>query len=66
MGVFFSGWPPVMVLNENEIDCVLADKHDVALDVPTLHIIGSKDPYLDGAIALYHVCEPEAAVLFDQ
>lgn len=28
-------------------------------------IVGSLDPYLDGSMALYNVCDPETAVIFD-
>jgi hypothetical protein len=27
--------------------------------------VGSLDPYLDGSLALFNVCDPDTAVLFD-
>lgn len=27
--------------------------------------VGSLDPYIDGSMALYNVCDPDTAVLFD-
>lgn len=27
--------------------------------------VGSLDPYLDGSMALYNVCDPDSAYLFD-
>lgn len=28
-------------------------------------LVGSLDPYIDGSMALYNVCDPDTAVLFD-
>ncbi|KJZ74780.1 hypothetical protein HIM_05897 [Hirsutella minnesotensis 3608] len=63
-GVFFSGWPP-LALGENDLALALADTTEDRIDVPTCHVIGSDDPYLDGAMALYNVCEEDSAILFD-
>lgn len=30
-----------------------------------LLLVGSLDPYIDGSMALYNVCDPDTAVLFD-
>jgi hypothetical protein len=35
------------------------------IDVPTCHIVGCKDPYIDGAMALYAMCDEDTATLFD-
>lgn len=44
----------------------LADEcEDDFIDVPTCHIIGCKDPYLDGAMALFSVCDEDSATLFE-
>ena len=35
------------------------------IDVPSLHIVGSSDPYILGAVALYNMCNQNSAVMFD-
>lgn len=35
------------------------------IEVPTCHIIGANDPYVDGTMALYGVCDPDTAIMFD-
>lgn len=30
-----------------------------------LSTVGSLDPYIDGSMALYNVCDPDTAILFD-
>lgn len=60
--LFFGGWPPMTPTLDG---IVLADKSDLMIDIPTCHIIGSLDPYLHGNIALYNVCDPDSAYIFD-
>ncbi|KAF2015177.1 hypothetical protein BU24DRAFT_482765 [Aaosphaeria arxii CBS 175.79] len=60
--LFFGGWPPMTPTLDG---IVLSDESDLVVDVPTCHIIGSLDPYLHGNIALYNVCDPERASIFD-
>jgi hypothetical protein len=60
--VFFAGWPP---LKPESSEIVLADTSDELIDIPTCHVVGADDPYLDGAMALFNVCDQESAVLFD-
>ncbi|KAJ5312286.1 hypothetical protein N7508_003116 [Penicillium antarcticum] len=60
-GVFITGWPPL----SPEEDVVLADESDLILDVPTLHVVGADDPYRYGALALFNVCNPDSAAMFD-
>lgn len=33
--------------------------------MPTCHIVGCKDPYIHGAMALYAMCDEDTATLFD-
>ncbi|TLS26606.1 hypothetical protein PpBr36_05475 [Pyricularia pennisetigena] len=61
-GIFFAGWPPV---DPKTHGLVLADETDERVETKTLHIVGSLDPYLDGSMALYNVCDPDGAYLFD-
>ena len=60
--LFFGGWPPMTPTLDG---LVLADESDLMLEVPTCHIIGSLDPYLHGNLALYNVCDPDTAFIFD-
>ncbi|SPO00226.1 probable FSH2 Serine hydrolase that localizes to both the nucleus and cytoplasm [Cephalotrichum gorgonifer] len=61
-GIFFMGWPP---MDPKGFTLVLRDESKWAIDVPTCHVVGSLDPYIDGSMALYNVCDPETAVIFD-
>ncbi|OAL04537.1 hypothetical protein IQ06DRAFT_241831 [Phaeosphaeriaceae sp. SRC1lsM3a] len=60
--LFFGGWPPMRPKLDG---IVLSDESDLMIDVPTVHIIGSLDPYIHGNIALYNVCDPDTAFIFD-
>ncbi|KAJ6133453.1 hypothetical protein N7471_008668 [Penicillium samsonianum] len=60
-GIFFTGMPPI---NPTQ-GFVLYDDTEDMVDVPTLHVIGSIDPYRAGADALYNVCDPDTAEFFD-
>ncbi|KJZ74255.1 hypothetical protein HIM_06261 [Hirsutella minnesotensis 3608] len=62
--IFFAGWPPVRLL-EQTVEPMLADESEDLIDVPTCHIIGCKDPYVHGALALFNMCDPDTAQLFD-
>lgn len=62
--IFLSGWPPVEPVTGG---CILADDFEDcdAIDIPTCHVLGAADPYLDGAMALYNMCNQDTADLFD-
>ncbi|KAF7504995.1 hypothetical protein GJ744_001516 [Endocarpon pusillum] len=62
--IFFTGWPPVY-LRDGVVKTLLADESEDIIDVPTCHIIGCNDPYIDGVMALYNVCDEDTATLFD-
>ena len=64
-GVFFAGWPPIKINKDGEAQCLLADECDDVIDVPTLHIVGCNDPWLNGSLALFALCNDDVAVLFD-
>lgn len=62
--LLFSGWPPlhpikghVMVADEE------ADEYDIS--VPTFHVIGAQDPFLDGSMCLYNMCDPDSSDIYD-
>ncbi|RDK40293.1 hypothetical protein M752DRAFT_277622 [Aspergillus phoenicis ATCC 13157] len=63
-GIFIAGWPPAG-LDGDRVTSLLADEWQDLIEVPTCHIIGANDPYVDGAMALYGVCEPDTAIMFD-
>ncbi|KAJ9142374.1 Serine hydrolase FSH [Pleurostoma richardsiae] len=60
--IFFAGWPPV---DPESHVMVLSDESEEMINIPTCHIIGSLDPYLHGSMALFNVCDPDTAYLFD-
>ncbi|KAL8734233.1 MAG: hypothetical protein Q9181_003292 [Wetmoreana brouardii] len=62
MGIFLGGVPPY---NIREGGLFLADVDGVIFNLPTLHVIGSSDPLIDLALALYNLCNPETARIFD-
>ncbi|MCJ1303564.1 hypothetical protein MMC08_006374 [Hypocenomyce scalaris] len=60
--IFFSGWPPIAP----EGGCViLADESEEVIDVPTCHVLGASDPWVQGCMALYNICDAETAQVFD-
>lgn len=63
--IFFAGWPPIRLTDENRVECLLADECEDIIDVPTCHVVGCNDPYIQGAMALYGMCDEDTAVLFD-
>jgi hypothetical protein len=62
MAVFFAGWPP---LKPDSDEILLMDTCEDFIDVPTLHCIGATDPYVQGARALFDICDQDTAILFD-
>ncbi|KAI5459310.1 serine hydrolase FSH [Mariannaea sp. PMI_226] len=63
-GIFFAGWPPVQLQN-GRVKYLLADECDNVIDIPTCHIVGCNDPYIQGAMALFAMCEEDTATMFD-
>ncbi|KAJ5767186.1 uncharacterized protein N7511_004802 [Penicillium nucicola] len=61
--VFFCGWPPI---HPHTGKLVLAsDYEEEPITIPTCHVIGGADPFVDGSMALYNMCETDTADLFD-
>jgi hypothetical protein len=68
--IFFNGFPP-LVPGKNQY--LLADDkermgipdQDCSIDIPSLHVLGSLDPWVCGSLALYNVCAADKAALFD-
>ncbi|RDL31345.1 Uncharacterized protein BP5553_09554 [Venustampulla echinocandica] len=61
--IFFAGWPPLASEGENSL--LLSDQVGQIITVPTCHVIGAADPYLQGCMALFNVCDSETAEMFD-
>lgn len=62
MGIFLCGTPPY---NLTEGGVLLADTAGQVFELPTIHMIGSADPLIDLALALYNLCNPDTAEIFD-
>lgn len=62
MGIFFTGWPP-MEPSGNRV--LFADEVEERIVVPSVHVIGSSDPFLPGALGLCAVCDEDKALIFD-
>lgn len=43
--IFFAGWPPMRMGGGAPI---LADTDGEVIDIPTVNVVGSQDPYIDG------------------
>ncbi|THD00073.1 hypothetical protein EYZ11_000398 [Aspergillus tanneri] len=61
--VLICGWPPIDPVTGQTI---LADEFDeVVITVPTCHVVGAQDPFLDAGMALYNFWDPDQAEIFD-
>ena len=62
LALFFTGWP---VIDYDKKSFLFADETEERLRVPSVHVIGAGDPFLQGALALYNVFDEDTAILFD-
>ncbi|KAK6850738.1 hypothetical protein PG987_000372 [Apiospora arundinis] len=62
--IFFAGWPPMTVV-DGQASLVLSDTSEAIIDIPTFHVIGCNDPYLNGSMSLYTTCDEDCAEMFD-
>ena len=62
MGIFLCGVPPY---NMRTGGFLLVDTDGIVFQLPTIHVIGSMDPLIDCALALYNLCDPDFAEIFD-
>lgn len=60
--VFMSGMPPT---DWNTGRFLLQDEDGELISIPTFHVMGSQDAMISGVMALYNVCDPDTADLFD-
>jgi hypothetical protein len=61
--IFFCGWPPFHPATGKL--CLAPDFEEDAITIPTCHVVGASDPFVDGSMALYNLCDPDTADLFD-
>ena len=60
--VFMSGSAPYTADGK---DVLLADEHGQIINIPTCHILGYNDNFVDYSVALYHLCEEDSATIVD-
>jgi predicted esterase len=60
--VFISGWPAV---DFRAARFVTPDDEEDHIPVPTCHVIGAEDVFLEGSKMLYDICNVDNAELFD-
>lgn len=56
---------PLPPLRSDRKDILLADETTERIDIPTAHIVGSKDPGYQGGRAVYNLCNQSSASIFD-
>ncbi|EFX00520.1 duf341 domain containing protein [Grosmannia clavigera kw1407] len=62
--IFFAGWAPLAIV-DGKVKVLLMDESEDVIDIPTLHVVGCNDPYIQGAITLFNMCAEEEAEIFD-
>lgn len=55
-----------MKLVDGKAQLLLSDECEDEIDIPTCHIVGCADPWLQGSLALYNLCNDDLATLFDR
>ncbi|EEH41413.2 hypothetical protein PAAG_02976 [Paracoccidioides lutzii Pb01] len=60
--VFLSGWPP---FDPKTGKLLLSDGGSELIKIHTCHVLGANDPFIDGCMALYNICDPDTANIFD-
>ena len=60
--IFICSLPP---FRSDRNDIMLADEIDERVEIPTAHIVGSKDPIYLASRALYNLCDRTSASIFD-
>lgn len=63
--IFFSGGPPASVGEDGSVELKLGDEYSNVIDIPTFHVLGSDDPLCYSSVALYNICNPDNAILYD-
>lgn len=59
--IFISGWPPI----DSNTGLLLSDETEDVINIPTCHVVGALDPMIHSAMALYNLCDPDRAEIFD-
>ncbi|KAJ5166246.1 uncharacterized protein N7482_005027 [Penicillium canariense] len=60
--IFMAGMPPMDSATGRYL---LQDEDGQLISIPTVHIMGTQDAMISGTMALYNVCDPDTADLFD-
>lgn len=60
--IFICGFPPFQM---NGSSIMLADETAERINIPTAHIVGSKDPVSHASRALYNLCHQPSASIFE-
>ncbi|KAL8698414.1 MAG: hypothetical protein Q9224_001863, partial [Gallowayella concinna] len=60
--VFFCA---IFAIHFDRSGAILADEYPARISVPTLHVVGARDPALLSSLALYNLCDHDLAVLYD-
>ncbi|PLB51553.1 hypothetical protein P170DRAFT_443747 [Aspergillus steynii IBT 23096] len=60
--VLICGWPPMDPVTGQTM---LTDQFDEVIDIPSCHVVGGQDPFLDASMALYNFWDPDQAHIFD-
>ncbi|KAI4200794.1 MAG: hypothetical protein LQ350_003702 [Teloschistes chrysophthalmus] len=60
--LFLSGTPPA---HFEQKDVLLADETSERIRIPTVHIVGSRDPAYQSGLALYNLCDKASARIYD-
>ncbi|KAK4225304.1 serine hydrolase-domain-containing protein [Podospora fimiseda] len=63
--IFISGAPPLKFEGKDRIKAQLFDEVGAVIDIPTFHIFGCDDAFLSSAVALFNVCDPATAHMYD-
>ncbi|KAJ5242586.1 uncharacterized protein N7469_000913 [Penicillium citrinum] len=62
--ILFSGWPPLDPI-KGHIMVGDEDSDEYEISIPTCHVIGAQDPFLDGSMVLYNMCDPDTSEIYD-
>ena len=62
MALFLCGIPPHSFDGKGRL---LFDEVRQVFDLPTCHVIGASDHFIEASMALYNLCDPDTAVIFD-
>lgn len=62
MAMFIAGWPAADIRSGKVL---MPDDTEEVLTLPTCHVIGAEDVFVEGSKALYELCDMDTAEFFD-